>query len=310
MNILHIDLGKELRGGQYQVLLLMSALERRGHRQMLVTRRDSPLLAAAALRGLPAQPLAARLPSGYEILHAHEARAHTRALLTRLPVVVARRVAFPVKPGPLSHWKYRRVEHYIAVSEFVAQELRNAGVPAEKITVIYDGVELPANLPQRPPGAPFTAGAIAAPPEKPLHLFTGVAAQAGGEPAGARGPAHRTVIDPARLPGALAELDALVYLSDSEGLGSGILMAMAYGLPVVASKTGGIPEIVADGKTGYLVENTADAVTNALARLAADPQRARDMGAVGRAWVAAHATDAIMAERTEAVYRLVRGERT
>jgi hypothetical protein len=292
MKILHLDLGKELRGGQHQVLLLMSALERRGHRQLLVTRKGSPLLDAALQCGLAAEALGRRLPSDYDILHAHDARAHTRALTSRLLVVVSRRVAFPAKRNVLSRIKYRRAAHFIAISEFVAGELRRGGVPAEKITVIFDGIEFPPALLARQ--GKFVAGAIAAPPEKPLHLFAGLG----------------VILDSARLPAALAEIDALVYLSNSEGLGSGILMAMAYGLPVVASNTGGIPEIVADGKTGYLVENTSDAVKQALAALAADPSRARAMGAAGRAWVAAHATDAIMAERTETVYRRVLGSKT
>src|SRR5436190_11668553 len=131
MNILHIDLGKEMRGGQYQVLLLMRALERRGHKQLLLARRGSPLLKAGA------EPLGTRLPSGFDLIHAHDAAAHTRALTSRLPLVVSRRVAFPVKGGMLSRWKYRRASHFIAVSQFVAGELRRAGVPEKKITVIF-----------------------------------------------------------------------------------------------------------------------------------------------------------------------------
>jgi len=289
MNILHLDLGKEMRGGQRQVLLLMRALERRGYRQLLLACRDSPLVKAAG-----ATPLGTRLPSGFDLIHAHDATAHTRALTSRLPLVVSRRVAFPVKQGLLSRWKYARATHYIAVSNFVAGELRRAGVPAAKITVIYDGVELP-----EPPAprthAGFRFGFIHAAPEKPQHLFE--------EAAGDRG----VILQPSRLPADLAMVDALVYLSNSEGLGSGILLAMAYGLPVIASNVGGIPEIVADGRTGLLVENNVAAIRAALDTLTRDPARARTMGAAGRDWVASHATDAIMAERTEAVYRQVKG---
>src|SRR5580658_8040168 len=125
MNILHLDLGKEMRGGQHQVLLLMRALERRGHRQLLLARPGSPLV-----KEFGAVPLGARLPAGFDIIHAHDSAAHTRALTSRLPLVVARRVAFPVKRGILSQWKYRRASHYIAVSNFVAGELQRAGIPA------------------------------------------------------------------------------------------------------------------------------------------------------------------------------------
>lgn len=281
MNILHIDLGKEMRGGQHQVLLLMRALAARGHRQWLLGRRGSPLVTSGH-----ATPLSGRLPSGFDIIHAHDAAAHTRALTSRLPLVVSRRVAFPVKRGILSKIKYRRASHYIAVSSYVAQELRRAGVPDGKITVVYDGVEMQPPAPLRDS---FTVGFIDAAPEKPRHIFE--------QAAGARG----IVLSP----GALATVDALVYLSNSEGLGSGILMAMACGLPVVASRVGGIPEIVADGRTGLLVDNTVESVRAGIDALGANRARARQMGAAGREWVAQNATDAIMAERTEAVYRKV-----
>jgi glycosyltransferase involved in cell wall biosynthesis len=288
MNILHLDLGKEMRGGQHQVLLLMRALERRGHHQLLLARAGSPLV-----RDFGATPLGSRLPSGFDLIHAHDSAAHTRALTSRLPLVVARRVAFPVKRGILSRVKYRRASHYIAVSEFVAEELQRAGIPREKITVIFDGVEMPA--PAAPRTGPFRPGFIRAAPEKPQHLFE--------EAAGSGG----VILDPSGLPGNLATIDALVYLSDSEGLGSGILLAMAHGLPIIASKIGGIPEIVRDGDTGFLIENSTEAIRDALGKLARDPARARAMGAAGRDWVAHHATDAIMAERTEAGYRTLKG---
>ena len=282
MKILHLDLGKEMRGGQYQVLLLMRALAKRGHEQLLLAGPGSPLLNAAA-PGIDARPLGKRLPPGFDLIHAHDAHAHSRAMLSKLPLVVSRRVAFPVKTGVLSRWKYRRATHFIAVSKFVAGQLENAGVPDGKITVVYDGVEMPHALLER--RGDFVAGALEAPAEKPLHLL----------------PPSVKIITVNQFD----EIDALVYLSNSEGLGSGILMAMARGLPVVASNVGGIPEIVEDGVTGFVIENSTAAIGDALAKLAADRTRARGMGGAGREWVARNATDAIMAEHTEAVYQLV-----
>ena len=101
------------------------------------------------------------------------------------------------------------------------------------------------------------------------------------------------------------DCDALVYLSNSEGLGSGILLAMAQGIAVIASNTGGIPEIVAHEKTGLLVENTVASVGRALDRLSGDRGLCRAMGEAGRRWVEQFATDDILALRTEAVYRKV-----
>lgn len=72
----------------------------------------------------------------------------------------------------------------------------------------------------------------------------------------------------------------------AEGVPNAVLEAMARGLPVVASRHGGIPEAVQDGETGLLVpEGDAPALAEALAALAADPARRRRLGAAGRRWV-------------------------
>jgi glycosyltransferase involved in cell wall biosynthesis len=62
---------------------------------------------------------------------------------------------------------------------------------------------------------------------------------------------------------------------------------MAAGLPVVASKVGGVPELVVDGETGFLPEPGDDeALASAVARLVADAGLRRRMGDSGRARVA------------------------
>ncbi|MBE9061419.1 glycosyltransferase [cf. Phormidesmis sp. LEGE 11477] len=65
--------------------------------------------------------------------------------------------------------------------------------------------------------------------------------------------------------------------------------AMALGLPVVSTTHGGIPELVEDGVSGFLVpERDADAIAQALTTLIAHPERWSAMGAAGRAYVEAH----------------------
>jgi phosphatidylinositol alpha-1,6-mannosyltransferase len=73
---------------------------------------------------------------------------------------------------------------------------------------------------------------------------------------------------------------------DVEGLGIVYLEASATGLPVIAGDSGGAPDAVREGETGYVVggRDTA-ALANRLAELLGDPERARAMGAAGRAWV-------------------------
>jgi sugar transferase (PEP-CTERM/EpsH1 system associated) len=81
----------------------------------------------------------------------------------------------------------------------------------------------------------------------------------------------------------LAALDIFVLSSQSEGLPMAILEAMASGLPIVSTRVGGIDEVVADGKTGLLVEpRSPDALMGAIRFLAENPARRAQMGAAGR----------------------------
>lgn len=71
-----------------------------------------------------------------------------------------------------------------------------------------------------------------------------------------------------------------------EGFGVSALEASASGVPVIASRLGGLQEVVIDGHTGVLVPpNDPHALALAIAELAADPDRRRRMGAAGREWV-------------------------
>lgn len=73
---------------------------------------------------------------------------------------------------------------------------------------------------------------------------------------------------------------------EPEALGIVFLEAAAAGLPVVVGRSGGAPETVLDGETGYVVDpRSADEVATSISRLLADPVKARDMGSRGRAWV-------------------------
>jgi glycogen(starch) synthase len=81
----------------------------------------------------------------------------------------------------------------------------------------------------------------------------------------------------------LAHADVLALPSRYEELGTALVEAMAGGVPVVASRTGGIPEVVDHGRTGLLVTpGDAGALADALDALLADPARRRAMGAAAR----------------------------
>jgi glycosyltransferase involved in cell wall biosynthesis len=90
----------------------------------------------------------------------------------------------------------------------------------------------------------------------------------------------------------------------SELLGLTAIEAMASGTPVVASRIGGLTEVVVDGETGYLVEaGDVAALRGRLAELIADPARARDMGAAARQRTLQRFTWEACAQRCLAAYR-------
>lgn len=279
-----------MRGGQWQALRLHRGLVERGHESLLLAREGSPLLAAAREEKLPCgvlRPL--RLSSGFDLVHAHDARSHTLgALFVRVPLVVSRRVAFPVRDAPLSRWKYRRASLFLAVSRYVAEQLMNAGVEERRVAVVYDGVPVPAEA--------ANGEAILAPhtldPSKGMALTAEAARLAGVE-----------VKMSLELEADLPQARALVYLTQSEGLGSGILLGMAYGVTVIASRVGGVPELIEDGVNGMLVANEPEEVAAALKQIGNGPRSS--MGCAARATVIERFTEKRMVEATLSAYERV-----
>jgi len=259
-----------MRGGQWQVLRLMEGLRARGHENLLLSRKGSPIAIEARSRGFETHELTLLSVARWsraEITHAHDARSHTAAALAGpARLVVSRRVAFPVQANPLSRWKYRRAAHYIAVSHFVERVLLDAGIAASKITVVYDGV----------PALPVSNGSeILVPQSQDPAKGTELAlegARLAGFPARISGNLEKDLTH-ARL---------FLYITHSEGLGSAALLAMAAGVPVIASNVGGLREIVEHERTGLLTENTPEAIAAAIRRLTADCTLAGSLGAQAR----------------------------
>ncbi|HWC27091.1 MAG TPA: glycosyltransferase family 4 protein [Solirubrobacteraceae bacterium] len=103
----------------------------------------------------------------------------------------------------------------------------------------------------------------------------------------------------------LAHADVMVLPSRYEELGTAVLEAMALGVPVVASRTGGLPDVVDDGRTGLLVEpGDAPAFARAVDALVADPARRHAMAGAARRRARGYDWDRL-AQRVLATYRLV-----
>jgi glycosyltransferase involved in cell wall biosynthesis len=75
----------------------------------------------------------------------------------------------------------------------------------------------------------------------------------------------------------LSDAAMLVYVTNSEGLGSGALLAMSAGVPVIASNVGGLPEVIRHGENGLLVANDADAIRRAIELALNDPTRSEEI---------------------------------
>ena len=281
MRTLHVDSGREMRGGQWQALYLIEHLSD----AVLLARAGSPLFEEAARRKLTVQALSFRALAmaarEADLVHVHDARAHTLAAIAGVaPLVVSRRVAFPVKRGFFSLWKYARAALYLAVSKYVVARLMDAGIRGAKIRVVHDGV--PLAEPARP-----QPGRVVALASKPIEI-PGISVDLTSD-----------------LWQDLSTASVFVYKSDMEGLGSGALAAMAAGVPVVASAVGGMPEVVESGKTGFLV--TDDDFATPVRRLLDDPGLAADMGRAGRERAQLEFSVEGMVEKTVRAYREVLG---
>jgi glycosyltransferase involved in cell wall biosynthesis len=238
-----------------------------------------------------------------------------------------------------SEWRYRinrwtigLVDRVTAVSANVRDFcVTHIGLPAEKVSVIYNGVELPEGaLPSRqearaelglPSDEPVVAAVSRLEPVKGIailiqaltHVDHVLLAIVGDGPdraaleslAGYLGVANRVHWaghrrDVSRL---LPAFDILVQPSLHEGLPNTILEAMAVGLPVVATAVGGTPEVVVDGVTGLLTpSHDPGALAAAITTLLRDPDLRRKMGRAGLERVRERFTLKQMVQQTQALY--------
>lgn len=354
MKPLYVDLEPEWRGGQNQALLTLRGLRAQGHPAELLAVCGGALARRAAAEEIPVHTvnrcgarfraafLLRRLVAGerFDLVHSNEPHALTAAWLARaygrVPLVVSRRVAYPLQNNPLALSRYRAARRILAVSRFVAQSVIASGLAPDRVEVLYEGAEVP---PLPSPDARRQArqrwrlseretllGCVSyLLPEKGQHLliralptlraqFPACQVLLAGD-----GRCLKRLERLVRelhlesavhfagfvedVPQVYAALDVFVFPSLAEPLGTSLLAAMAYALPVVAVGRGGVPEIVEHERSGLLVpEPEPRGIAAAVARLLQDPGFSRRLGLAARETIQRRFAADRMVENTARIY--------
>jgi glycosyltransferase involved in cell wall biosynthesis len=235
-----------------------------------------------------------------ELVHAHWLASAAIARLSRRPFVVtlhgtgsagrlsdlslARHVPWLVR------FLLRPARTVICVSSPLAQTMRAIGV--ERVRWIPNGVDVP-HAPRRPRREPFALYVGRLSPEKGIaELVEGTRGVplvvAGDGPLRTLVPDALGFVPHGELAGLYERAAVVVFPSRQEGLPLSLLEAMAHGCPVVATRVGGIPQLVDDGDTGLLVPpGEPAALRSAIETVLADPALGRRLGRAARRRVGA-----------------------
>ena len=306
--VCHINLAKGFRGGERQTQLLIDELSRLGWQQRLIVRKDSALpervadVANLQTVEVSSNPLAAGYATrGCQLVHAHEARAIYAGLvgrwLYRIPYLATRRVINPFSSSPLRDQAYRVAAYIAVLSKWIANSVHEKypSAPVEIIpsahAYLASGHQRNEDLASRYRGKTVVGhiGALVS-PHKGQHNIIDVARNwqerhpdvvflfVGSGKDEAKFHEMAADLDNVEFTGQVGNVDDYLDVFDifvlpslMEGLGSVLLDAMCFGLPIVASDVGGIPDVIEDGVNGLLVEpDNSVALEAALERLLGD----------------------------------------
>jgi glycosyltransferase involved in cell wall biosynthesis len=354
VKILVVDLDTEWRGGQNQALLMLEGLNARNYAAELVSPENSELGKRARARGVTVHTVSqhlARLSAAlkiseltksgtYDIVHANEAHAVTSAWLAkahrRVPFVISRRVGYPLRSSSLALSRYQAAARILPISAWVAERLASSGIENEKMTVVYEGVEIP-RLPSAEvrrearalwgvtDDSPLLGCVGVLLPDKGQDLLIHALADLRTEFPQAKlllagdGPdksrlqhlaKNLAIADAVIFAGFVkamdpvyAALDGFLFPSRFEGLGTSLLSAMSYAVPSIVFRCCAFPEIIEEQKSGLLIELGDQAsLRNATAALLRDPSRAKQIGQAARARIELKFSAAKMVEGMIRVY--------
>ncbi|HUL15970.1 MAG TPA: glycosyltransferase family 4 protein [Terriglobales bacterium] len=349
-----VDLETEWRGGQNQFLLLLTGLYEHGHAAELLVSEGSVLGHRAAKAGfcvhhvsrgmlrLPAAKKIRKLMSDgrFDVVHVNESHALTAAWLARAhkraPLIISRRVGYPLANRKLARARYFAARRIIANSHWVAERAAESGAPKEKITVVYEGVRIPPIPTAEDRERARARWGVSA--EQILTGCVGVLSPDKGQEWVIRAlrelqrefPACRLVLagegpDRARLEGVAREagvlnsvlfagfvkdmeaiyqaLDLFVFPALYEGLGTSLLAAMSFGIPSITYFGCALGEIVENGVSGIQVEaRKPEEIAAAAAKILRDPKWAAALGGAGRKRIEGKFSAEAMVEGTIKIY--------
>lgn len=353
MRALFVDLEREWRGGQSQALLTLSGLRERGHDVELISARDSPLELRSAQAGIPVYTVARvglrgwaaagintlLAQKNFDLVHLNEPHALTAAWLAhahkKLPLLLSRRIGFPLKKSWVSRKRYAAIERFVANSKNVAQSLIDCGIAAERISIVNEGVEIPAlPSPERRNSARSYCGvkegeflfgcvSVFVPEKGQRHLIEALATVRKSRPEArlllaGDGQCRREVEALAKqlrqseavlFPGFVNDvakvyeaLDAFVFPSEFEGLGTALQSAMAAGLPSISTNRGALAEVVDPERTALVVEPDGKEFAAAMMRVMTDAGLRKKLSESGRREAQERFSAARMVDRTIQVY--------
>ena len=292
LTICHINLAKGFRGGERQTELLIKALcEHDSIYQKVIVRKDSPLLEKITFRKNKLHLYRATKPyvrhtsriKGSSLVHVHEAKGGQLAFLAHriygIPYLITRRVPNPIKSNPLTSRIYSSADRIVALSSAI-----------RKVLVSYDSNLKPIIIPSMVSNLSVDprsrnrirkryknkflvghAGALVNRHKGQQYILEAAAHLQDEFPQVhflllGEGPDERTLTRAAKglknlellgfrdnVGDFLAAFDAFAFPSLREGLGSVLLDAMQFRLPIVASNVDGIPDIIEHGKNGLLI---------------------------------------------------------
>lgn len=342
--ICHINLAKGFRGGERQTQLLISELAKLGWKQRLIVRKSSALpervvdVEPLQIVEVSSNALAAGFATrGCQLVHAHEARAIYAGLvgrwLYRIPYIATRRVINPFSSSPFRDQAYRRAARIAVLSRSIANSVQQKypGIECDIIPSAHAdlarGHERNNALAEKYRGKTIIGhiGALVS-PHKGQHNIIDVARTwqerhpevlfllLGSGKDEAFFHAMAAELSNVEFTGQVDNVDDYLQLFDifvlpslMEGLGSVLLDAMCFGLPIVASDVGGIPDIIEDGVNGLLVEpDNSQKLGAALERLLNDKPLQEKMQAESLARAENYSAEAMAVSYDKLYRRLLR----